>query len=148
MSRRKHSATRPGVNTSDSEPVVPPLPNAAQLRVLLIDDDAHRVSLIRDELTWQGHVAVGMVDSALAIRECVVALKPEVVIVDAELPGRETLGHLAVMSATTPRSLVSAQVPGSEHQHAAAVGGAVRCKANRAACLPCGAPRNRYSEPE
>ena len=34
------------------------------LRVLLIDDGAHRVPLIRDELTRLGYVVVGMLDSA------------------------------------------------------------------------------------
>ena len=35
----------------------------AGLRVLLIDDGAHRVGLIRDELTEQGHVVVGVVET-------------------------------------------------------------------------------------
>lgn len=87
-------------------PPLPPLPLSAPLRVLLIDDGAHRVSLIRDELTRQGHVVVGVVDSALAIHRCVLELTPDVVIVDAESPGRDTLEHLATLSAHTPRPVV------------------------------------------
>ncbi len=76
------------------------------LRVLLVDDGAHRVTLIRDELTRKGHLVVGVVDSALALHDCVTRLLPDVVIVDAESPSRDTLEHLALMSNTHPRPVV------------------------------------------
>jgi response regulator NasT len=81
-------------------------PDGGALRVLIIDDGAHRTSLIRDELTRQGHVVVGVLDSALTIHDCVHALIPDVVIVDAESPSRDTLEHLAAVSATHPRPVV------------------------------------------
>lgn len=80
--------------------------NSPALRVLLIDDGAHRVSVIHDELTRQGHLVVGVVDQALLIHDCVLRLQPDVVIVDAESPGRDTLEHLATMSSTSPRPVV------------------------------------------
>ena len=82
------------------------VPSGTALRVLLIDDGAHRVSLIRDELTRQGHVVVGVLDAAMAIDECVRTLMPDVVIVDAESPSRDTLEHLATVSAKHPRPVV------------------------------------------
>jgi response regulator NasT len=84
----------------------PPDINGPALRVLLIDDGAHRVSVIHDELTRQGHLVVGVVDQALLIHDCVLRLKPDVVIVDAESPGRDTLEHLATMTSTSPRPVV------------------------------------------
>lgn len=83
-----------------------PDPHVPALRVLLIDDGAHRVSVIRDELTRQGHLVVGVVDQSLLIHDCVLRLQPDVVIVDAESPGRDTLEHLATMSSTSPRPVV------------------------------------------
>jgi response regulator NasT len=80
--------------------------DAAPLRVLLIDDGAHRVSLIRDELARQGHLVVGVLDSALLIHDCVLRLQPDVVIVDSESPSRDTLEHLATVSASSPRPVV------------------------------------------
>ena len=73
-------------------PLPAPTPAAAAtdpatLRVLLIDDGAHRVGLIRDELARHGHQVVGVVDSALAIHDCVVRLQPDVVIVGPSLAG-------------------------------------------------------------
>ena len=76
------------------------------LRVLLIDDGAHRVALIRDELTRQGHEVVGVIDSALVIHECVTRLMPDVVIVDSESPSRDTLEHIATLAASNPRPVV------------------------------------------
>lgn len=81
-------------------------PGAAALRVLLVDDGAHHVGLIRDELTEQGYVVVGVVDSAVAIHDCVQRLQPDVVIVDAESPSRDTLENLAAVSALLPRPVV------------------------------------------
>jgi two-component system, response regulator / RNA-binding antiterminator len=74
--------------------------------VLLIDDGAQHVALIRDELLRQGHLVVGVVDSALTIHDCVLRLQPDVVIVDSESPSRDTLENLAAMSASSPRPVV------------------------------------------
>lgn len=79
---------------------------AAALRILLVDDGAHRVSLIHDELSRQGHRVVGVLDSALLIHDCVLRLQPDVVIVDSESPSRDTLEHLGAMSAACPRPVV------------------------------------------
>ena len=79
---------------------------SAPLRVLLIDDGAHRVSVIHDELSRLGHMVVGVLDSALLIHDCVLRLQPDVVIVDSESPTRDTLEHLAAVSATSPRPVV------------------------------------------
>ena len=98
------AATPPALPTTSASAV--PLGHAAAMRVLLIDDGAHRVSLIRDELTRQGHVVVGVLDAAMAIDDCVRTLTPDVVIVDAESPSRDTLEHLALVSARHPRPVV------------------------------------------
>ena len=85
------------------------LPNSAEpaaLRVLLVDDGAHRVGQIQDELAQQGHVVVGVVDSAVALHDAVLQLRPDVVIVDADSPSRDTLEHLGTLSAQLPRPVV------------------------------------------
>ena len=92
----------------------PPAPDAsppqpapvAVLRVLLIDDGAHRVDLLRDELARQGHEVVGVIEQATLIHDCVLRLRPDVVIVDAESPTRDTLENLATLSVKMPRPVV------------------------------------------
>jgi two-component system, response regulator / RNA-binding antiterminator len=83
-----------------------PQPNSTPLRVLLIDDGAQRVSLIHDELLRQGHLVVGVLDSSVLIHDCVLRLQPDVVVVDSESPSRDTLEHLATVSASCPRPMV------------------------------------------
>ena len=88
----------------------------ARLRVLLIDDGAHRVQAIREELTRLGHEVVGVIDSATVIHDCVVRLTPDVVIVDSESPTRDTLENLSTLSVRCPRPVVvftedASQVP-------------------------------------
>ena len=77
-----------------------------RLRVLLIDDGAHRVQLIREELARQGHEVVGVIDSATLVHDCVQRLAPDVVIVDSESPTRDTLENLATLSGANPRPVV------------------------------------------
>jgi two-component system, response regulator / RNA-binding antiterminator len=84
----------------------PPETSPAPLRVLLIDDGAHRVALIRDELTRQGHEVVGVIDSAIVVHECVTRLLPDVVIIDSESPSRDTLEHIATLAGSNPRPVV------------------------------------------
>ena len=74
--------------------------------MLLIDDGAHRVALIRDELTRQGHEVVGVIDSAIVVHECVTRLSPDVVIIDSESPSRDTLEHIATLAGSNPRPVV------------------------------------------
>lgn len=76
------------------------------LRVLLIDDGAHRVHLIQQELARQGCDVVGVIDQATLIHDCVLRLKPDVVIVDSESPTRDTLENLATLNAQMPRPVV------------------------------------------
>lgn len=76
------------------------------LRVLLINDGAHRIDLLRDELARQGYDVVGVIDQATLIHDCVVRLQPDIVIVDADSPTRDTLENLATLSERMPRPVV------------------------------------------
>jgi two-component system, response regulator / RNA-binding antiterminator len=92
--------------TPTDEPVAPDPAASMPLRVLLIDDGAHRTSLIHDELASQGHLVVGVLDSAILVHDCVLRLQPDVVIVDSDSPSRDTLENLAAMSTRCPRPVV------------------------------------------
>ncbi len=103
MAARPHTDPQlPGTGAAN----VAPAEVVAALRVLLVDDGARRVSLIHDELSRQGHLVVGVIDSALLIHDCVLRLQPDVVILDSESPSRDTLEHLATVSDHCPRPVV------------------------------------------
>lgn len=76
------------------------------VRVLLVEDGAHHIEPLREELAAQGFQLVGVVDSAVDIHDRVLATQPDVVIVDAESPSRDTLEHLATLSSRHPRPVV------------------------------------------
>lgn len=80
--------------------------SAQGLRILLIDDGAHRVQLIQQELSRLGCDVVGVIDSATLIHDCVLRLRPDVVIVDSESPTRDTMENLALLNAQMPRPVV------------------------------------------
>jgi response regulator NasT len=92
--------------TTDRDDLGLPCDGPPPLRVLLIDDGAHRVGLIRGELMRLGHEVVGVVDSPLVIHDCVSRLQPDVVIVDCDSPTRDTLEHVATLSTRHPRPVV------------------------------------------
>ncbi len=106
--RRCVKAPRPSSSSApDPSGPVPVSPPATQgLRVLLIDDGAHRVHLLSEELARQGCEVVGVIEQATLIHDCVLRLQPDVVIVDAESPTRDTLENLATLSARMPRPVV------------------------------------------
>src|SRR5262245_57481316 len=90
-----------------SDPSTSPAADSPQgLRVLLIDERTHPTSLLRDELARMGCEVVGVIDAPMLIHDCVARLRPDVVIVDARSPSRDTLEHLAVMHANSPRPVV------------------------------------------
>ncbi|MBB5203115.1 response regulator NasT [Inhella inkyongensis] len=76
------------------------------LRVLLVDDGAHRVRLIAETLVRQGHEVLAVLDEATRIHEVVQRQRPDLVIVDAEAPGRDTLEHLATLHEEMPRPVL------------------------------------------
>ncbi len=101
---------------SQQPPSGPPhLTKDAPLRVMLVDDGAHRVDLIRDELQRLGHEVVAVVDSPLVIHDCVTRLAPDVVIIDCDSPSRDTLEHVATLSSNTPRPVVVFAEDDSDH---------------------------------
>jgi response regulator NasT len=86
-------------------PADPPT-TAPTIRVLLIDDGAGRTEALRGELARLGCDVVGVIDAPLLIHDCVQRLRPDVVIVDADSPSRDTLENLSLLSATLPRPVV------------------------------------------
>ncbi|MBH9552250.1 ANTAR domain-containing protein [Inhella sp. 4Y17] len=81
-------------------------PTFSSLRVLVVDDGAHRVRLIAETLIQQGHEVVAVLDEATRIFEAVQRQRPDIVIVDAEAPGRDTLEHLATLHDSLPRPVL------------------------------------------
>lgn len=80
--------------------------SAPPLRVLLVDDGGPHLPLLRDELSRLGCEVLGVLDAAVELAASVARLDPDLVIIGAESPSRDTLEHIAVMSQSAPRPIV------------------------------------------
>ena len=65
-------------------------PAASRIRVLLIDDDAKMVELVRSILTDEGYEVVGLTSLA-EVAEQVIAFDPHVVVLDEVMPEQDGL---------------------------------------------------------
>lgn len=91
-----------------------PKPPPSPLRVLLINDGAHHLQLIQQELARQGCEVVGVIEQATLIHDCVLRLRPDVVIVDSNSPSRDTLENLAALNEASPKPVVVFAEDGSD----------------------------------
>ena len=76
------------------------------LRVMLVDDSQKDVSLLKEGLQVAGYDVVCVALSAAALLEHVGEVEPDVIIIDAESPTRDTLEQLSIVSARQPRPIV------------------------------------------
>lgn len=77
-----------------------------RLRVLLIDDSDERRASIEAALSEVGCDVVGFVSSQEDVLLRVQHSNPDVVIIDLEAPGRDTLDSLQTVQSTAPRPIV------------------------------------------
>lgn len=76
------------------------------LRVLLVDDGGPHIALLREELPRLGCEVLEVVDAAIELSQRVAALNPDLIIIGAESPQRDTLENIAAMTQRTPRPIV------------------------------------------
>lgn len=82
------------------------MPSTAPLRVLLVDDGSPHLPLLYQELARLGCTVLGVVDSAVQLADQVARLEPDLIIISADSPSRDTLEGIAVMSQSAPRPIV------------------------------------------
>lgn len=76
------------------------------MKVLLVDADDERVTLLKRELVAAGHRVVGRIASARALAEGVARLKPDIIIIDMDSPDRDTLESMRLLSRDDPSPIV------------------------------------------
>jgi response regulator NasT len=74
--------------------------------VLLVDDGSPHLPLLHDELTRLGCQVLAVLDAAVELARSVEQLDPDLVIIGADSPSRDTLENIAVMSQSAPRPIV------------------------------------------
>lgn len=76
------------------------------LRVLVVDDRPERAEMVEQALAASGYIPVGRLASGSGLRERVAELGPDVVIVDTDLPDRDTLENMQALREDNPKPVV------------------------------------------
>jgi two-component system, response regulator / RNA-binding antiterminator len=79
---------------------------SGRLSVLLVDDGSPHLPMLSRELARLGCDVIGVLDAPVELAARVELLRPDLIIISAESPSRDTLEHIAVMSQSTPRPIV------------------------------------------
>ncbi len=73
---------------------------------MLVHDSREEVSLLKEGLLAAGYDVIEVATAATALLERVAAVQPDVIIIDADSPTRDTLEQLSFVSARQPRPIV------------------------------------------
>ncbi|MFY8113776.1 MAG: ANTAR domain-containing response regulator, partial [Rhabdaerophilum sp.] len=71
---------------------------AAQLSVLILDENRVRAAIIEAGLREAGHETVTVLSDMQGLMRQIVELSPDVIVIDLENPNRDRLEHLLQMS--------------------------------------------------
>ncbi|MBI1207057.1 MAG: ANTAR domain-containing protein [Azospirillum sp.] len=82
------------------------IPDSQTLRILLVDDDGERSSVVEEGLAGSGYHLVAQVPPTGDLATTVKRLAPDVIIIDAQCPSRDTLEHMRLVGQDVPRPIV------------------------------------------
>ena len=77
-----------------------------RLKILLVDEDPDRAASVREALSANDFDVIATLSSPVELYERVAEAQPDVIIIDTELPSRDTLEHIAFISRDQPRPIV------------------------------------------
>ena len=95
------------------------------LKVMIVDEIAERGDVLARELARSGYEVIAYVPSAFDLHRQVVALRPDIIIIDTDSPDRDTLENVCVVSRDEPRPVVMFTHDGDGDQIRAAVAAGV-----------------------
>ena len=73
---------------------------------MLVDDDLERLALLEQPLVADGHVIVARLDTHADLLHAVSRYQPEIIFIDVDAPGRDTLESLGQLHREQPRPIV------------------------------------------
>lgn len=76
------------------------------LKVMLVDREAGRSAVLEQALSDAGHRVIARVDDSSDLAETVKRLQPDIIIIDSEEPGRDTLEQMREIGRDQPRPII------------------------------------------
>lgn len=77
-----------------------------KLRVMLVDDDTERLHMLEEALAAERHVVAARLDTRTDLSSAVSLHKPDIIFIDVDAPGRETLDSLNQLYREQPLPVV------------------------------------------
>lgn len=76
------------------------------MRVMLVDDDIQRLEMLEQALCAAGHSVVARIDAGADLLAAARQSRPDIVLIDVDAPGRDTLESLAQINRDDPMPVV------------------------------------------
>jgi response regulator NasT len=76
------------------------------LRVMLVDRDRERAELLEQALADAGHRVIARINDDASLPAQVAKLQPDVIVIDMEAPGRDTLEQMREISRDQPKPII------------------------------------------
>jgi response regulator NasT len=89
-------------------------PTHKPVRVMLVDDQAQRANRVVEKLQLEGFEVVALLPSAAGLLFQIEQLKPEVILIDLQSPGRDVLDSLSIINDQNPIPVVMYSQEGDE----------------------------------
>lgn len=80
--------------------------SSQKLKIMLVDEQPERFALLDDALRAHGHEVIARVGTDEDIIAAVERVQPDIIIVDLDSPGRDTLESMQAISRDRPRPIV------------------------------------------
>ena len=78
----------------------------SRLKIMLVDQDAGRGAILRQALTDAGHEVIARIAPDRKLLREVQSCQPDIVIVDMEAPGRDTLEQMREITRDQPKPII------------------------------------------
>ena len=80
--------------------------NSNRLKIMLVDQDSGRSAILRQALSDAGHEVVARIEPGRNLLREVQESQPDIVIVDMEAPGRDTLEQMREIGRDQPKPII------------------------------------------
>lgn len=77
-----------------------------KLRIMIVDQDPGRSAILEQALSDAGHTVVGRLNNERTLLTAIAAHHPDVVVIDMDAPGRDTLEQLREVSRDNPKPII------------------------------------------
>jgi len=93
----------------------------SRLTILLIDNDSGRSAVVMQALLDAGHHVLANVNDDINLSKNVLALQPDIIIIDMDAPGRDTLEQMREIQRDQAKPIILFSAPNDQHFMQAAI---------------------------